>query len=125
MTQITHQIAPTAAPTPPANVTAPPEPTPAAQTFLEAILYKDVVTLRTFGIDDKTAAAIDLKLQVDVAQKLLASENAVRRAQSKRVLAAQAGITSSKANPPANVTQAPAQRATFYRSVTDAQKSAA
>lgn len=105
------QITPTTPAPAPSNVTT--EATPVAQTFLEAILYKDVVTLRTFGIDDKTAQAIDLKLQVDVAQKLLASENAVRRAQSKRVVAAQAGITSSKANPPANVTPVNQPRATF------------
>lgn len=92
------------------NVTQ--ESTPVAQTFLEAILYKDVVTLRTFGIDDKTAQAIDLKLQVDVAQKLLASENAIRRAQSKRVIAAQAGIT-NKANTSTTATVTPAQRPTF------------
>lgn len=88
--------------TKPADVT--PE-SPASQQFLEAILYKDVVTLRTFGVDDKVTASIDLKTQIDVAQKLLASENAIRRAQSKRILAAQAGVLPIKAatvtNPPA------------------------
>lgn len=116
MTQIMHQISQPAAPVP-ANVNT--ESTPVAQAFLEAILYKDVIILRTFGIDDKTAQAIDLKLQVDVAQKLLASENAIRRAQSKRLIAAQAGLPTKATTPtPANETQ---PQVRFFSSVKAAQ----
>ncbi|MGE1560411.1 hypothetical protein [Pantoea septica] len=66
----------------------------AAYSFLEAILHKDAVTLRKYGVDDKTTNAIDLKTQIDVAQKLLASDNNQRRSMSKRVMAAQAGLPS-------------------------------
>lgn len=60
--------------------------------FLEAILHKDVLTLRKYGVDDKTTNTIDLKTQIDVAQKLLASDNNQRRSISKRLMAAQAGL---------------------------------
>lgn len=96
----------TAAPT----VTAPEadtSPSPAYD-FLQAILFKDVVTLRKYGVDDKTAGAIDLKAQIAVAEKLLSSDNNHKRSQSKRVLAAQAGLTTSDNNKPAStVTPAP------------------
>ena len=90
----------------------------ASYTFLEAILHKDVVTLRSFGVDDKTAAQIDLKTQIDVAQKLLASDNNSRRAMSKRLLAAQAGLPIKQ--PVTNPVVTPEQadvKATFHRSV--------
>lgn len=64
----------------------------ASYSFLEAILHKDALTLRKYGVDDKTTNAIDLKTQIDVAQKLLASDNNQRRSMSKRVMAAQAGL---------------------------------
>ncbi|MCX9047064.1 hypothetical protein [Citrobacter portucalensis] len=100
--------------------------TPASQQFLEAILYKDVVTLRTFGIDDKVTASIDLKTQIDVAQKLLASENAIRRAQSKRILAAQAGLKTNltkSVTPPAAAATTVTERPKFFTSVKDAAAS--
>jgi hypothetical protein len=97
-------------------------PAPEAETspsvayeFLQAILFKDVITLRKYGVDDKTAGAIDLKAQIAVAEKLLSSDNNHKRSQSKRVLAAQAGlITTSDNNKPAStVTPAPAPVAQF------------
>lgn len=88
----------------------------ASYSFLEAILHKDAVTLRRYGVDDKTTSAIDLKTQIDVAQKLLASDNNQRRSMSKRVLAAQAGIPTKDVTT-SNVTQSktPASAATFQR----------
>lgn len=86
-----------------------------AYDFLQAILNKDAVTLRKYGVDDKTTSTIDLKTQIDVAHKLLASDNNHKRAQSKRVLAAQAGLsTTSDNNKPAS-TVTPAPQATFQR----------
>lgn len=93
-------------------------------TFLTAILNKDVVTLRQFGVDDKTALAIDLKTQIDVAHKLLASDNNNKRSQSKRVLAAQAGVTNVKTPDPqpANVTPVkPTTQAVFHQTTKSAQ----
>lgn len=89
----------------------------ASYSFLEAILHKDAVTLRKYGVDDKTTSAIDLKTQIDVAQKLLASDNNQRRSMSKRVLAAQAGLPSKADVTTSNVTQSktPATAATFQR----------
>lgn len=78
--------------TPPNTDTVTDQTSSAAYSFLEAILHKDAVTLRKYGVDDKTTSAIDLKTQIDVAQKLLASDNNQRRSMSKRVLAAQAGL---------------------------------
>lgn len=60
-----------------------------SQTFLEAVLYKDAKTLRTFGVDDKAVQSITLDKQIEVAMKLLAADNNLRRSQSKRVQAAQ------------------------------------
>lgn len=88
----------------------------AAYRFLEAILHKDVVTLRSFGVDDKTTNAIDLKTQIDVAQKLLASDNNSRRAMSKRLLAAQAGLP-IKTQPVTTTEQNAEVKGTFHRSV--------
>jgi len=63
--------------------------TPApSQVFLEAILYKDAKVLRGFGVDDKAVQGISLDKQVEVAMKLLAADNNLRRSQSKRVQAA-------------------------------------
>lgn len=89
----------------------------ASYSFLEAILHKDAVTLRKYGVDDKTTSAIDLKTQIDVAQKLLASDNNQRRSMSKRVLAAQAGLPSKADVTTSSVTQSktPAAAATFQR----------
>lgn len=89
----------------------------ASYSFLEAILHKDAVTLRKYGVDDKTTSAIDLKTQIDVAQKLLASDNNQRRSMSKRVLAAQAGLPSKADVTTSSVTQSktPATAATFQR----------
>lgn len=89
----------------------------ASYSFLEAILHKDAVTLRKYGVDDKTTSAIDLKTQIDVAQKLLASDNNQRRSMSKRVLAAQAGLPSKAEVTTSSVTQSktPATAATFQR----------
>lgn len=87
-----------------------------AYRFLEAILHKDVVTLRSFGVDDKTTAQIDLKTQIDVAQKLLASDNNSRRAMSKRLLAAKAGLP-TKIQPATTTEQNAEAQATFHRSV--------
>lgn len=86
----------------------------ASYSFLEAILHKDAVTLRRYGVDDKTTSAIDLKTQIDVAQKLLASDNNQRRSMSKRVLAAQAGLpTKADVTTSTNtVTQSPPASAT-------------
>lgn len=101
-----------------ATATATDQNQTASYRFLEAILHKDVVTLRSFGVDDKTAAQIDLKTQIDVAQKLLASDNNSRRAMSKRLLAAQAGlpikqpVTIEKSDDSPTVS-----KATFHRSV--------
>jgi hypothetical protein len=98
------------------NTAAPTVTSPEAETssspaydFLQAILFKDVVALRRYGVDDKTAGAIDLKAQIAVAEKLLSSDNNHKRSQSKRVLAAQAGlITTSDNNKPAStVTPSP------------------
>ena len=61
-----------------------------SQTFLEAILFKDSKTLRSFGVDDKAVQSITLDKQIEVAMKLLAADNNLRRSQSKRVQAAQA-----------------------------------
>lgn len=85
-----------------------------AYDFLQAILNKDAVTLRKYGVDDKTTSTIDLKTQIDVAHKLLASDNNHKRAQSKRVLAAQAGLITTSDNKPAS-TVTPAPQATFQR----------
>ncbi|MGC0992675.1 hypothetical protein [Pantoea agglomerans] len=86
----------------------------ASYSFLEAILHKDAVTLRKYGVDDKTTNAIDLKTQIDVAQKLLASDNNQRRSMSKRLMAAQAGLTAKNNAPdgttPNAVTGAPAEQ---------------
>ncbi|WP_262287661.1 hypothetical protein [Pantoea sp. Marseille-Q5743] len=88
----------------------------ASYSFLEAILHKDALTLRKYGVDDKTTNAIDLKTQIDVAQKLLASDNNQRRSMSKRVLAAQAGIPTKDVTT-SSVTQSktPASAAIFQR----------
>ncbi|WP_275555039.1 hypothetical protein [Mixta sp. Marseille-Q2659] len=92
-----------------------------AYRFLEAILRKDDVTLRSFGVDDKTTAQIDLKTQIDVAQKLLASDNNSRRAMSKRLLAAKAGLP-TKIQPVTTTEQnADEVKATFHRSVPKAK----
>jgi len=100
----------------------------ASYTFLTAILNKDVVTLRKFGVDDKTAASIDIRTQIDVAHKLLASDNNAKRSQSKRVLAQQAGIITKQdepSTPSATVTPVTAPKmATFYRSTKEAQAAA-
>ena len=86
----------------------------ASYSFLEAILHKDAVTLRKYGVDDKTTNAIDLKTQIDVAQKLLASDNNQRRSMSKRLMAAQAGLTAKNNAPDGTtlnaVTGAPAEQ---------------
>ncbi len=50
-----------------------------SQTFLEAVLYKDAKTLRTFGVDDKAVQSITLDKQIEVAMKLLAADNNLRR----------------------------------------------
>lgn len=86
----------------------------AAYSFLEAILHKDALTLRKYGVDVKTTSAIDLKTQIDVAQKLLASDNNQRRSMSKRVMAAQAGLPSKAEVTTSNntVTQSPPASAT-------------
>ncbi|EQC4538718.1 hypothetical protein ACY5GP_001437 [Cronobacter sakazakii] len=88
----------------------------AAYRFLEAILHKDVVTLRSFGVSDQTTAQIDIKTQIDVAQKLLASDNNSRRAMSKRLLAAKAGLP-TKIQPVTTTEQNAEVKATFHRSV--------
>lgn len=88
----------------------------ASYSFLEAILHKDAVTLRKYGVDDKTTSAIDLKTQIDVAHKLLASDNNQRRSMSKRVLAAQAGLpTKTEVTTSTNTLTPPAAPATFQR----------
>jgi len=88
----------------------------AAYSFLEAILHKDALTLRKYGVDDKTTSAIDLKTQIDVAQKLLASDNNQRRSMSKRVLAAQAGLPSKADVTTSSVTASKsAPKPTFQR----------
>lgn len=88
----------------------------ASYRFLEAILHKDAVTLRKYGVDDKTTSAIDLKTQIDVAQKLLASDNNQRRSMSKRVLAAQAGLPiKADVTTSTNTVTPPATAATFQR----------
>lgn len=103
--------------TPPNTDTVTDQAQSASYSFLEAILHKDAVTLRRYGVDDKTTSAIDLKTQIDVAQKLLASDNNQRRSQSKRVLAAQAGLPTKADVTTPNVTSAnpPAPVATFQR----------
>lgn len=93
-------------------------------TFLTAILTKDVVTLRQFGIDDKIALSIDLKTQIDVAHKLLASDNNTKRSQSKRVLAAQAGVTNVKTPDPQPANVIPVKttpQAVFHQTTKSAQ----
>lgn len=83
-----------------------------SQTFLEAVLYKDAKTLRTFGVDDKAVQSITLDKQVEVAMKLLAADNNLRRSQSKRVQAA--AVLGDKESAP--VTSKPAlagKKATF------------
>ncbi|REF11471.1 hypothetical protein [Pantoea ananatis] len=88
----------------------------ASYSFLEAILHKDAVTLRKYGVDDKTTNAIDLKTQIDVAQKLLASDNNQRRSMSKRVLAAQAGLPTKAEVTTSSVTPSKtAPKPTFQR----------
>ena len=91
----------------------------ASYSFLEAILHKDVVTLRRYGVDDKTTASIDLKTQIDVAQKLLASDNNHKRSLSKRLLAAQAGLpTKQHTNGSTDQTISPTPgKAIFHRSI--------
>ncbi|MGP2483034.1 hypothetical protein ACTUSZ_09285 [Pantoea eucalypti] len=87
----------------------------ASYSFLEAILHKDAVTLRRYGVDDKTTSAIDLKTQIDVAQKLLASDNNQRRSMSKRVLAAQAGLPTKAEVTTSTDTVTPTAAPTFQR----------
>lgn len=103
------------------NTAAPVVPAPEAETsspaydFLQAILFKDVITLRKYGVDDKNAGAIDLKVQIAVAEKLLSSDNNHKRSQSKRVLAAQAGLITTSDNNKSASTVTPAPQATFQR----------
>ena len=82
-----------------------------SQAFLEAVLYKDAKTLRTFGVDDKAVQSITLDKQVEVAMKLLAADNNLRRSQSKRVQAA--AVLGDKDSVPAVTKPAPAGKATF------------
>ncbi|MEB6378757.1 hypothetical protein MXM41_07400 [Leclercia adecarboxylata] len=85
-----------------------------SQTFLEAVLYKDAKTLRTFGVDDKAVQSITLDKQIEVAMKLLAADNNLRRSQSKRV---QSATMLGDKKPSAPVTSKPSlagkQAATF------------
>ncbi|HDC4536574.1 TPA: hypothetical protein O8U17_002527 [Enterobacter asburiae] len=71
-----------------------------SQVFLEAVLYKDAKTLRTFGVDDKAVQSITLDKQVEVAMKLLAADNNLRRSQSKRVQAAAVLSAATATTPP-------------------------
>lgn len=82
-----------------------------SQTFLEAILFKDSKTLRSFGVDDKAVQSITLDKQIEVAMKLLAADNNLRRSQSKRVQAA--AVLGDKDSVPAVTKSAPAGKATF------------
>lgn len=86
-----------------------------SQKFLEAVLYKDAKVLRSFGVDDNSVQAITLDKQIEVAMKLLAADNNLKRSLSKRVMAAQ--VLGDKETVPATTAQA-GKQATFQTTAT-------
>lgn len=98
------------------------EAPPAAQSFLEAVLYKDPKTLREFGVSDAATAAIDIETQINVAQKLLAANNSLVRSKSKKLSlpASATNVTTLK-----QLSTPAAETARFYSSASAAKAAGA
>ncbi|BBS36950.1 hypothetical protein WP5S18E01_17970 [Enterobacter cloacae] len=76
-----------------------------AKTFLEAVLFSDEKTLKLYKVSKEEIAGISLEIKMSVAQKLLSSDTADIRAQSKKVIAAEA-LSAQKPLPSKEVKQA-------------------